>query len=1526
MTVQQVTDWLNDLGLDRYAEAFRANDIDGAVLRRLGDADLQALGVASLGHRKTLLAAIDSLHPPDRPLKEHADEDAWIEAAARALAAHWQGCAPPGRIIAHWPAPIAHEVWMLHALLAAGDPIGAFYQLRDTVEVLIKLPAAILARDLIESLPGLPIRSEHDTPAADLIRRTLLADSPSTGTWCGLAQTLARAIQTALPESRARLTTPGVAALFYTPAASPSAKPKETDLSQALSNLVAWRNRDIGHGGYRPDPAEHLDCLSRLLLGRDRPGGRHSNCAPIGLARVLARAAESDPDPWQGLALHIAHCPPDAPPRETPLIGAAALHPAHRGDWHEASDAPLLLVAADGRRLDLGPYAAARRCDQCDHQDVFLYNGHQGSRGTDPARRRYLFLEYRAAHPLERRWYQAPDLVAECERLPHDAGVGAGGPSADPAAETAIDFDRRDLVALLDDIALARRFIPPEYLNGALRAFIAGHDRGILWLTAPAHVGKTAFVVGLGAGLDWQGADHPLGPARTDRPRGVPVASFLIRREYRYGPQVFADDLRLSLAAALNLAGTDARQAGLPALDRSAPDRAGAFVDWLAAFRARAAYSAGLGPADPLLICLDGLDELPEPGSAPAAGGGSILDYLPAPGRLPAGTYLLLTSRALKDRDEDQDAACPAWVWGRVAPLLAGDRAAHLDIGLAHPGYRDLLRDYLRRELAGPLVAALERDFRDWDGGRAGSQRGSDRGADAAAAKALLALRDTRGEPIGRRLRQTWHLARPERPKDEDPPAALLAGRWRGLDGLFETLYAKADQRFLYLAMLADRLVERDLDLDALPELAAGKQLHRDWLERGLARLPPKLADLARRVLLLLAAAERVHDRYRTLDPPPVEAQFHGLPLDLLLGLVQGTERGERAGAGPAPARQPLPTLVYALYCLKPVLGSWKGEAAAHSRFRIGLKELTAAMADHPDWSAALARTHRRLAGDCAALIEDPSVAAGDGTGLGAADRYLLFAALGHATLAGEGMEERLGRNPRLLGLLRGEDRADDEHAVLSAHQAGIRWRTLALAWQGGAAAPGEPEGEVAQAADLFARGWHRHYTQDLTGALADYGAAIALMEGLRTRLGAEWPPTWGQSLAHAYTTRCVARYSGNDLTGALADYGTAIELMEELRIRLGAECPPAWGNNLAVAYLNRGVARSAGNDLTGALADYGTAIELMEELRIRLGAEWPPAWGNDLAMAYMNRGLARSDGNDLTGALADLDTAIELMEELRIRLGAEWPPARGNDLAVAYMNRGNARHAGNDLAGALADHGTAIDLMDGLRTRLGVEWPPAWGNELAAAYMSRGVARYNGYDRTGALADFGAAIDLREGLRARLGADWPPAWGNDLAKAYMNRGNARSDGNDLTGALADYGTAIALMEGLRTRLGGEWPPAWGNDLAMAYMNRGLARSVGNDLTGTLADLDTAIALQGQVRDLVRERYGESGWPVSWRVGLAQTFCARALTLGDGDSGRADLAAARAIADGLDALGQLDAAGQVRGRCAWVEGEGQWSG
>ena len=63
MSAPDIAQWLRSLGLGRYEQAFRDNDIDGEVLADLDDADLEKLGV-SLGHRKKLLKAIAALAGP----------------------------------------------------------------------------------------------------------------------------------------------------------------------------------------------------------------------------------------------------------------------------------------------------------------------------------------------------------------------------------------------------------------------------------------------------------------------------------------------------------------------------------------------------------------------------------------------------------------------------------------------------------------------------------------------------------------------------------------------------------------------------------------------------------------------------------------------------------------------------------------------------------------------------------------------------------------------------------------------------------------------------------------------------------------------------------------------------------------------------------------------------------------------------------------------------------------------------------------------------------------------------------------------------------------------------------------------------------------------------------------------------------------------------------------------------------------------------------------------------------------------
>src|SRR5262245_24935820 len=61
--------WWADRGLQRYAQAFRENEIDARSLPYLTGDDLKELGVTAIGHRRLLLQAIAALGIADQPAK-----------------------------------------------------------------------------------------------------------------------------------------------------------------------------------------------------------------------------------------------------------------------------------------------------------------------------------------------------------------------------------------------------------------------------------------------------------------------------------------------------------------------------------------------------------------------------------------------------------------------------------------------------------------------------------------------------------------------------------------------------------------------------------------------------------------------------------------------------------------------------------------------------------------------------------------------------------------------------------------------------------------------------------------------------------------------------------------------------------------------------------------------------------------------------------------------------------------------------------------------------------------------------------------------------------------------------------------------------------------------------------------------------------------------------------------------------------------------------------------------------------------
>ena len=59
--------WLRGLGLERYEQTFRDNDVDAEVLPELTADDLIGLGITSVGHRRKLLAAVAALRAGPAP-------------------------------------------------------------------------------------------------------------------------------------------------------------------------------------------------------------------------------------------------------------------------------------------------------------------------------------------------------------------------------------------------------------------------------------------------------------------------------------------------------------------------------------------------------------------------------------------------------------------------------------------------------------------------------------------------------------------------------------------------------------------------------------------------------------------------------------------------------------------------------------------------------------------------------------------------------------------------------------------------------------------------------------------------------------------------------------------------------------------------------------------------------------------------------------------------------------------------------------------------------------------------------------------------------------------------------------------------------------------------------------------------------------------------------------------------------------------------------------------------------------------
>ena len=75
-----ISRWLVDIGLEQYTAAFLKQDFDGPGLATLTDAELRELGVAAMGHRKTILREVSHLA---RPISETDGQSAHLNLVMR---------------------------------------------------------------------------------------------------------------------------------------------------------------------------------------------------------------------------------------------------------------------------------------------------------------------------------------------------------------------------------------------------------------------------------------------------------------------------------------------------------------------------------------------------------------------------------------------------------------------------------------------------------------------------------------------------------------------------------------------------------------------------------------------------------------------------------------------------------------------------------------------------------------------------------------------------------------------------------------------------------------------------------------------------------------------------------------------------------------------------------------------------------------------------------------------------------------------------------------------------------------------------------------------------------------------------------------------------------------------------------------------------------------------------------------------------------------------------------------------------
>ena len=1310
-------------------------------------------------------------------------------------------------VINDWPAPIAHEYEQLKKILNDGAFISAMLQLKDVAEILIKFHTISMYQWIQTHKPDLDANSTQPS----------LFSTLSMGGWYNLSGQFAKLIIKHYKEGDQPL---GIQLANYFFAT------KSTPINKLFANLIAWRNKEIGHGAFRLNTSELWDEFESLLQQL------HEHIAVN--------------DPWQHYQLVIDESDSNEIPESvipisvvlTPLIGSDSIHLYHSdltpsdNTQHIVSAHALYII--DKTNIDngtftcktpLSPLIQAHTCNICRLQDVFIFDGH------NQRNKKFFYIDYLTGHQLGIQSHQSPLL----EQTYHQTNLVQLSDQDSTLDKLALN---QDVVKLLKEKSLEANYLSPKYLQESLVAFINSNDKGLFWLTAPAHVGKSIFVHGIANNLDKKVMLDDL-----------IVIRFHIRREFRYFSHHMTEALGNHLKEAFNLTSGNHT---LPNIDTSLGHSA--LVTWLNQWWGISPYKH----THQLLVAIDGLDEIGRQQAADSDKVINILDLLPTTDTvsdLDDNIYLLLTSRPVEE--------CPSWMQRQLSKQfktsLNESDIFNLAVTLDYPAYSKLLKEYFTNNLHQQLNS-LKSDKQDY----------------------IDSFFTTLLEKSEKRFlyfsllvdiikEQNLDLAQLKQlPTGEDLYSHFINNLESKLGGKKSKHFIKVKQLLTLLtaceqASVMDAQIIRESASN--PERSSGNNNEGEivWSGVDLATIAGLLNESAGQHSTQLIFTLYTLKSLLSVERSEDQAQYR-LGLKELAGFIDTHWADDVLDWH----RQMSESFYY----------SWKDR----------WDELDTSISEN-NYQLRYLLAHSRLltnANYSNSLFEQ--VINDEKIDTLYTQLYNTSQNNSYLKKAIEWISLSLFTTKELIQLASNDQSVDtlnfEKKLVIAYRNRGVLNYSLNhsdLALQDYQKALELFETLQQRLRDNFPNEWQNdlakiyinrgilHHSQNQNElALQDFKNALELFETLQQRLQDNFPYEWQSNLATAYMNYGVIHCSHNQNELALQDYQKALELFETLQRRMQNNFPYAWQSDLAKTYMNRGWLYQSLNQPNIALQDYQRGIGLSENLQQCLQDNFPNALQNDLARSYMNRGYLYKSLNQTDIALQDYQQAIDLRENLKQHLQDNFPNEWQNDLAGSYIDRGQIYDLLNQPDIALQDYQQAIDLRENLQQCLQDNFPNALQNDLARSYMNRGYSYQSLNQPDIALQDYQRGIGLSENLQQRLQDNFPNAWQNDLARSYMNRGYSYESLNQPDIALQDYQRGIGLSENLQQRLQDNFPNEWQNDLAGSYMNRGYLYQSLNQPDIALQDYQRGIGLSENLQQRLQDNF-----PNAWQNDLARHYMNR---------------------------------------------------